>query len=240
MNLTLSGKPILHRVSFQLKPGELVAVVGEVGSGKSMLALSLLGETSASFDAFRIGNEDALRLSVIERRRRFGFVPQDGFVASASLRDNVVFNYGAGPEHDEEIRRSLRLSQFDIDRESLPEGLETEIGERGVNLSGGQRQRVALARAHFYDRPILILDDSLSAVDVDTEKKLLADLIEGDWKDRTRLLITHRLSVLPDVHRILFLEHGRLTADGTFEELLRSSDAFRAFVDVLSRQKVGS
>jgi len=104
-----------------------------------------------------------------------------------------------------------------------------------VNLSGGQRQRVALARAHFLRRPILLLDDCLSAVDVDTERKLISELIDGAWKDRTRLLITHRLSVLEKVDRVLFVEDGQIVATGKFEDLLRTSAKMRDFVASVRR-----
>jgi ABC-type multidrug transport system fused ATPase/permease subunit len=129
----------------------------------------------------------------------------------------------------------LALAQFRIDGEHLQHGLETEIGERGVNLSGGQRQRVALARAHFLRRPVLLLDDCLSAVDVDTERRLISELIDGAWHDRTRLLITHRLSVLEKVDRVMFLEDGAIVASGTFEHLLATSQKVRDFVASVRR-----
>jgi ABC-type multidrug transport system fused ATPase/permease subunit len=246
LNLKAGARHLLNDVSFDVSEGEFVAIVGEVGSGKSLLVLSLAGETAATFDAFEMKEAgrpaiDALALSLDERRRKFAYVGQDGFVMSGSLRENVMFRYGDreaerdGDRDDRDVLNALALAQFRIDGEHLQNGLETEIGERGVNLSGGQRQRVALARAHFLRRPIFLLDDCLSAVDVDTERRLIGELIDGAWRGRTRLLITHRLSVLEKVDRILFIEDGSIVASGTFEELLATSKKVRDFVASVRR-----
>ena len=239
LSLEVNGRRLLRDIDLNIQAGELVAIVGEVGSGKSLLVLSLAGETAATFKSFDLltreaARVDALELPLNERRRRFAYVGQEGFVMSASLRENIMFRYGGSGE-DADVLRALELAQFRIDGEHLSNGLDTEIGERGVNLSGGQRQRVALARAHFLRRPILLLDDCLSAVDVDTERKLISDLIDGAWKDRTRLLITHRLSVLEKVDRVIFLEEGRVVAVGPFEDLVRTSAKVRDFVASVRR-----
>jgi len=239
LNLHAGGRHLLRDVNFDVREGEFVAIVGEVGSGKSLLVLSLAGETAATFESFEMRPAgaiayNALELSLDDRRRKFAYVGQDGFVMSATLRENVMFRYGGSGE-DEEVLRALALAQFRIDGEHLQHGLETEIGERGVNLSGGQRQRVALARAHFLRRPVLLLDDCLSAVDVDTERRLISELIDGAWHDRTRLLITHRLSVLEKVDRVMFLEDGAIVASGTFEHLLATSQKVRDFVASVRR-----
>jgi ABC-type multidrug transport system fused ATPase/permease subunit len=239
LSLEVGGRALLKNVDFDVKDGEFIAIVGEVGSGKSLLVLSLAGETAATFETLEMipkGGRaiDALKLPLDERRRLFAYVGQEGFVMSASLRENIMFRYGGSGE-DDEVLRSLALAQFRIDGEHLQNGLETEIGERGVNLSGGQRQRVALARAHFLRRPIFLLDDCLSAVDVDTERKLIGELIDGAWHDRTRLLITHRLSVLEKVDRVLFLDDGEIVASGPFEDLLKTSQKVRDFVASVRR-----
>ncbi|MNT09712.1 putative multidrug export ATP-binding/permease protein [compost metagenome] len=148
---------------------------------------------------------------------------------SASLRENVAFLYDIDPDRDPMVEESLRLAQFDLSTERVEKGLDTEIGERGVNLSGGQRQRVGLARVHFHGAPILLLDDCLSAVDVDTEKKLFEDLIMGAWQNRTRLLVTHRLSALNRVDRIYFMKDGKIVDVGSFDELLARSPEFREY-----------
>lgn len=232
--VTFDESDKLANLDFSIRAGEFVAVVGEVGSGKSLLVQALLGETKSSFAQYRIGNDDVGKRDASQRRQYFSFVPQDGFVMSATLRENIAFRYGV-EERDERIRRSLKLAQFDIATESARDGLATEIGERGVNLSGGQRQRVSLARSDYFDRPIVLLDDCLSAVDVDTEARLLRELILGAWKDKTRILVTHRLSVLEKVDRVFFLQNGRLVECGPFTELLERSSAVRDFVASLKR-----
>ena len=236
LSLSIRGEEILSDISFDVRPGELVAVIGEVGAGKSLLGLSLMGETGATFSRYRLGPMDAMKLDQGQRRRFFAYVPQDGFVMSASLRENVAFRYDCPPEEDPRLERSLELAQFALDTEYLSEGIGAEIGERGVNLSGGQRQRVSLARAHHADRPVIFLDDCLSALDVDTESQLLRDLILGEWRGKTRILITHRLSALAHVDRVLFMENGRIVEDGKYEDLLAKSERVRGFVATVAKE----
>ncbi len=238
LNLRIGDQEILSDVNFDVQEGEFVAVVGEVGSGKSMLALSLVGETGATFREFKIGDVDALKLSLHERRRYFGFVPQEGFVMSASLAENIVFEYEPQYDHEEKVRTSLKAAQFHLENEIQEKsGIRAEIGERGVNLSGGQRQRVSLARVHQFDRPIMLLDDCLSAVDVDTERQLLENLFNGEWKNRTKILVTHRLSVLNVVDSVFLMEGGKIVDSGPFEELLERSDRMREFVASVLRSE---
>lgn len=229
LNLRIDGHQILSDISFDVKHGEFVCFVGEVGSGKSLLLLSLLGETGADFQMYKIGENDGKNLPLDQLRQFFTFVPQEGFIMSASLRENVALDYELGSQKDAEIIRSLQRAQFDPTSERLQYGLDTEIGERGVNLSGGQRQRVSLARVDFYQAPIVLLDDCLSAVDVDTEEKLHATLLNGAWKDRTRILVTHRLTILDKADRIFFLKDGKIRSSGSFKKLLNQDEEFRVF-----------
>lgn len=233
LQLTISGKQVLHHIDLRIREGEFVAIVGEVGSGKSLLLLSLLGETGAQADRYVIQGLDVATMSLQDLRKNFAYVPQEGFIMSATLRENVAFLYDVEPEQDSEIEESLRLAQFEVFSERVENGLATEIGERGVNLSGGQRQRVSLARVHFQKAPIMLLDDCLSAVDVDTEEKILVQLLTGAWEDRTRLLVTHRLSVLQRVDRILFMQEGRLLDQGTYSELMARSALFRDYTQTV-------
>lgn len=233
LNSTINGQNLLKNISFEIHPGEFIAIVGEVGCGKSLLLLSLMREIQATFGQYKVkfNNEefDALSLKTSELRSHFAFVSQEGFVMSATLRQNALFEYDVETAFDAEIMRVLNVAQFNIQKETLSDGLETEIGERGVNLSGGQRQRVALARAALANRPILLLDDCLSAVDVDTEKQLIDHLFFDEWKNQTRVLVTHRLSVLTHADRIFFMKEGQISAIGTFEELIGTSRDFREY-----------
>lgn len=235
LRLEVGGHTLLDDLSFRLGSGEFVAVVGEVGSGKSLLLLSLLRETGARFHRYALDGRDALAMDNQEIRSHFAFVPQEGFIMSATLRDNVAFEYETTPLDDPRVLHSLGKAEFSLNEERVESGLAAEIGERGVNLSGGQRQRVSLARVHFAGSKILLLDDCLSAVDVDTEEKLVRGLLRGDWRHGTRLLVTHRLSVLPHVDRILFLKEGRIAAQGTFTELLMNPE-FAEFTASLEKK----
>lgn len=234
LTLEADGKPLLNDINLHLKKGSLVAVVGEVGSGKSLLLHSLVGGTGARFSRFAVDGRETKGPLDPTVRGSLAFVPQEGFTISASLRENVLFTYldGAlpGEATDASIRKSLLACQFDPARERVPHGLDSEIGERGVNLSGGQRQRIGLARAHYPNRAVILLDDCLSAVDVDTERRLIRQLIQGEWKNHTRLLATHRLSILPLCDEVIFLSDGKIELRGTYEELLARSAAFREFV----------
>ncbi|MEK2688185.1 ABC transporter ATP-binding protein [Bdellovibrio sp. GT3] len=236
LNLRIGSRHILKNMNFNIKDGEFVAVVGEVGSGKSLLLLSLLRETGAHFHSYRIGSLNALQQEPNSVRENFAYVPQEGFIMSATLRENVAFLYDIDPDRDNMVEESLKLAQFELSTERVEKGLGTEIGERGVNLSGGQRQRVSLARVHFHNAPIMLLDDCLSAVDVDTEHKLFESLLMGAWANRTRLLVTHRLSALNRVDRILFLEEGRIIDQGTFEELLARNEKFREYTTTVAKE----
>jgi ATP-binding cassette subfamily B multidrug efflux pump len=238
LNLKIGHHHLLKSISLDIQRNEFVSIVGEVGSGKSLLLLSLLGETGAEFDSFRIFGNDALKMPLDQLRQFFTFVPQEGFIMSSSLRENVAFEYGfSGSNTDEKILQALRSAQFDLSREKVESGLDTEIGERGVNLSGGQKQRVSLARVDFYKSPIVLLDDCLSAVDVDTENKLISDLINGSWQERVRLLVTHRLTVLEKSDRVIFLKDGAIAAQGKFQELLATSPAFREFAATVAHDQ---
>lgn len=227
---------LLDNVSFSLEPGEFAAIVGEVGSGKTLLLMSLLGETAAEVRNLKVGTQQMAEMSREARRAYFGFVPQDGFVMSANLRENVVFRYDAGSEYDAGVLKALRAAQFDPSSEGITDGLATEFGERGVNLSGGQRQRVGLARAAYLSRPVVLLDDALSAVDVETEKLLFETLLFGEWRKTTRLMVTHRLSVLERVDRVIFMRGGKIHDQGKFDELVARNVDFREFVSSMDHK----
>ncbi len=238
LNLKISGKQVLKNITFNAAPGEFLAIVGEVGSGKSLLLLSLLAETGANFAKYQIGENDVRQIPLDQLRQFFTFVPQEGFIMSASLRENVAFEYEYSSDADCEVLKALEHVHFNFQQERVKDGLDTEIGERGVNLSGGQKQRVSLARVDFYKAPIILLDDCLSAVDVDTERKIVDFLLLKEWGTRTRILATHRLTVLEKVDRILFLKNGELIAQGKYADLLRENEEFRHYTATIKQSSV--
>lgn len=240
LNLKIHGQSLLTGINIELQEGEFSAVVGEVGSGKSLLFQSLLAEAPAHFKSYRLLGEDMSTRTKPEIRRHFAFVPQEGFTMSATLLENVSFDYhlsGTSEDLRQEIENALRLSEFRSAQERLASGLTTEIGERGVNLSGGQKQRISLARAVYSKAPILLLDDTFSALDTDTENKLIEGLFATRWKNRTCLLATHRLSVLSKVNRIYFMGDGRIIDVGTWNELRGRSKAFNDFVHTVEARE---
>ncbi len=236
-NLTTSheGKILLQDISLRIAQGEFVAIIGAVGAGKSLFLNSLLKDTQSTYGSYKIFGKDALAMPLETLRSHCAYVSQDGFMMSASLKDNVAFQYNSARQIEEAVSNSLDKAQFAPDLRRLEGGLSAELGERGVNLSGGQRQRIGIARAHFYDRSIFLLDDCLSALDVETEQKLTSVLLQKEWAGRTRVLVTHRLSVLPLVDKIFFFSNGTLLAEGTYEKLNEDSAEFRHFVTSLAK-----
>ena len=233
LNLKLKGKRILDDVSLTVHNHEKIALVGEVGSGKSMMLYSLLRESGASFGQYYLFGNDTQKMSDEQLHQYYSLVAQEGFVLSATLAQNIFLDFETETGLSSRITESLDLAEFNDDLQKLPEGLETEIGERGVNLSGGQRQRVNLARGLYFERPILLLDDCFSALDVDTEKRLIHTLVHDEFKEKTMIIATHRLSLLNHVNRIMFINAGKIVAQGTYEELLESCPAFVVFTESL-------
>ncbi len=219
-----NGEPSLDEVSFKVAAGQTVAIVGQTGSGKTSLVKLVNRTYDVSGGQVLVDGVDVRAWNLETLRRNVSMIEQDIFLFSRSVRENIAFGYQtAALEQVEEAGRAAQVEEF-ID--SLPEGYQTVIGERGVTLSGGQRQRLALARAFLTNPRILILDDSTSAIDSATEDKIQR-AIYAAARGRTTLIITHRLSQIRWADLILVLRKGCLVACGTHEQLMQSSEAYR-------------
>ncbi|MFQ5745924.1 MAG: ABC transporter ATP-binding protein [Gemmatimonadota bacterium] len=216
---------VLRDVSFEVRPGQTVAVVGATASGKSTLGSLIPRLYDATEGVVRLDGTDVRRIPLSELRAAVSVVPQEAFLFSTELRKNIVMDgrgdgaAGSAASEAERLERALSIAQLERTLEVLPDGLETRLGERGVNLSGGQKQRTALARALVRDTPVLVLDDALSAVDTVTERAILSGL-RAFMRDRTSLIISHRVSAVAGADLILVLEDGRLVETGTHDQLL--------------------
>ncbi|HEY2148596.1 MAG TPA: ABC transporter ATP-binding protein, partial [Pirellulales bacterium] len=208
-------RPVLDDVSALIEPGEVIALVGRTGVGKSTLAKLLLRFYDPTDGRLLLDGLDLRDLDLTWLRRQVGVVLQDPIIFSASIAENIAF--GRPGATREQIETAARQGQLDEFVRSLPEGYDTELGERGVNLSGGQRQRLAIARAFIKDAPILVLDEPTSSLDSQTEESLLEALYEL-MQGRTTIIIAHRLSTVRMADRILVLDQGRIVEEGPHRE----------------------
>ncbi|CAN0396807.1 unnamed protein product [Phaeothamnion confervicola] len=215
-----SDRPALENLSFELRPGGTLGIVGEVGSGKSTLTRLLLRLFEPPVGSIRLDGEDITSLNLRQLRQQLAWVEQEAFLFSRTLRENLQL---AG---DRDFQEAARQAQLHEEVMTFPDGYETLLGERGVLLSGGQRQRLSLARALLKSAPILVLDDTLSAVDAHTESRILASLRERRGQ-QTLIVISHRVSSVRDLDEILVLENGRVVQRGTHEQLLADSGLYR-------------
>jgi ATP-binding cassette, subfamily B, multidrug efflux pump len=217
LDFAYDGEPVLEGVNLHIPAGTSLAVVGPTGSGKSTLVEILLHMYPVRSDSVFIDGVDLNRYSLKHLRGAIGYVPQETFLFSDTLRANIAF--GADDFAEEEVVAAATRSRLSADLMDLPKGFDTILGERGVNLSGGQKQRTALARAIMRNPPILILDDSFSSVDTGTEEEILREL-ETVMTDRTTILVGHRVSTVMAADRIVVLKDGRIVEEGTHAELL--------------------
>ena len=219
-----TGRTVLDGIDLDIDPGTTVALIGHTGSGKTTLASLVPRFYDVTEGAVEIDGVDVRDIAVRSLRGEIGLVPQDPFLFSASVRENIGF--GRLDATDEQIEHAARLAQAHEFVAELPDGYDTVIGERGITLSGGQRQRIAIARALVVDPRILIFDDATASVDATTEAKIKLGLREA-MKGRTTIIIAHRLSTISLADEIIVLDGGTIAARGTHDDLLASSPVYR-------------
>jgi ATP-binding cassette subfamily B protein len=211
------ARPALAGISLEVKPGQTVGIVGSVGSGKSTLVSAIPRLLEVPDGTVLIDGHDVNRIPLALLRSSCAVVPQDSFLFSTTIEENIRFGCPDAPRAH--VREAARRAHVLDDIEEFPDSFETVVGERGITLSGGQRQRIALARALALDPAILILDDALSSVDAATEEGILKEL-RSARAGRTCFIVAHRLSAVRDADFILVLDEGRMVEQGTHEDLV--------------------
>jgi len=212
-------REVLRGISFRIPAGSTVALVGPTGSGKSTILSLLCRLYDPTGGEILVDGVPLARLDLDRLRAAIGLVPQEAFVFSETIAENIALGIGPGEPVEDRIREAAAIARLDEAIAAFPDGFETRLGERGINLSGGQRQRATLARAIARDPRILILDDALSAVDTHTEAEIL-DGLRQVLRDRTAIIVSHRVTAVMDADMILVLDDGRIVEQGTHAELI--------------------
>jgi ABC-type multidrug transport system fused ATPase/permease subunit len=224
-----AGQPILHNVSLTTRPGETVALVGPSGAGKTTLVSLIARFYDPTEGRVLLDGKDLRDLPLAGLRDQISIVFQDTFLFAASIRENIAF--GREGASESEILAAARAANAWEFIEPLPEGLETQVGERGVRLSEGQKQRLAIARALLRDPRILILDEPTSALDARSEH-LLQTALDNLMRGRTTFVIAHRLATVQQADQIVVLEHGRVVEQGTHTELLQRGGLYHELFEL--------
>ncbi|PEJ57791.1 multidrug ABC transporter ATP-binding protein [Bacillus sp. AFS002410] len=210
---------ILKDVNFEAKQGETIAIIGSTGSGKTSLVQLIPRLYDVTAGSILMDGVNIQRLPLLELRKKIGMVLQESFLFTGSIRDNIAF--GKSDATQEEIEEAATVAQAHDFISKLPDGYETKIGQRGVNLSGGQKQRISIARALLIKPPVLILDDSTSALDLNTEKRL-RDSLSHLMNDSITFLIAQKISSVVNAEKILVMEDGAIVGSGTHQELMKT------------------
>jgi ATP-binding cassette, subfamily B, multidrug efflux pump len=213
-----NGNRVLNNINLKIRHGETLAIVGHVGCGKSTLVNLLPRMINPNEGEVFIDGIDVRKMPLRMLRQKIGFIPQEIYLFSTSIQENIRF--GREEASDAEVLEAARISRLCNDFNELPDGYNTLLGEKGVNLSGGQKQRVAIARGVILKPKILVLDDALSSVDADTEREILIGLKEV-MRERTSIVISHRISAIKDADRIIVLENGSIVEEGDHAALLK-------------------
>ena len=219
--------PVLANVSFQIKAGEMVGILGRTGSGKSSLVELLLHLYDVKPGMLAFDGVDSLSLSMESLRNAIGYVPQDNFLFSDTIANNIAFGLKTTDIND--IESVAKLADVHDNVKGFKDGYQTILGERGVTVSGGQKQRLSIARALAKNPPILILDDSVSAVDTKTEEAIIANL-RTIRKGKTTIMVAHRISTVRKLDKIILLDQGKLVAIGSHDDLMKSSSLYQDMV----------
>ena len=224
------GQPILHDVSIEAKPNTVVAFAGPSGGGKSTIFSLLERYYQPTSGQVTIGGSDVQNLSLQDWRSQIGYVSQDSAIMAGTIRHNLTYGFDK-TFTDEQLWHVLHLAYADQFVREMSDGLDTQVGERGVKVSGGQRQRLAIARAFLRDPQILMLDEATASLDSESEamvQQALGELMKG----RTTLIIAHRLSTIVDADNIYFIDHGRVSGHGTHQELMDRLPLYRDYVKI--------
>jgi ABC-type multidrug transport system fused ATPase/permease subunit len=224
--------PALKRVNVDAPPGQITAILGAPGSGKSTIVSLLPRFYDVTGGQITIDDKDIRDFTLQSLRRNVGIVQQDVYLFSATIRDNIA--YGSMNASFEDVVRAAKIAQLHDQIMSFPDGYDTWVGERGVTLSGGQRQRLSIARTVLINPPVLILDDSTSSVDVETERLIHRAMIDV-MKGRTTFVIAHRLSTVREAHLILVLRDGEIVEQGSHEELMARRGVYRDIYELQLR-----
>jgi ATP-binding cassette subfamily B protein len=227
----------LHNVSFKINAGENVGIVGKTGSGKTTIVDLILRTYNVEDGCLFVDGKDVNSVTIRSLREGCAYVPQDNFLFSDTITANIAFGM---EEYDTDaVTEAAKLSDVHGNIIEFSEGYSTVLGERGVTVSGGQKQRISIARALLRNAPILILDDSVSAVDTKTEKAILENL-SNTRKGMTTLLIAHRISTIEKMDKILFVEDGTVAAVGTHTHLYETNSEYRKMVDLQKLEEEGA
>lgn len=219
---------VLRNVSFTIQPGESVGIVGKTGSGKTTIVDLILRTYNVPDGTLFLDDQDVNTISIHSVREACAYVPQDNFLFSDTIARNIAFAFGSAGE--KEIVKAAEMADVHGNIAEFKEGYETVLGERGVTVSGGQKQRISIARALLKDAEILIMDDSVSAVDTGTERTILGNLKEREG--RTTILIAHRISTVEQMDKIIFVDNGEVMAVGAHKVLYETCEEYRKMVDL--------
>ena len=232
--MVMDGKTVLKDINLDIPYGKKVGIVGGTGSGKSVLLESLVRIHDLTGGRIEINNVDVRDYTLDSLRANFSYVFQDVFLFSNTIDSNIAY---AEPDIERrQIVNAAKHAQAHNFIKGLPERYDTIVGERGLGISGGQKQRVSIARALLKDAPVIVLDDSTSALDVNTEKRLLAD-IKANYPDKTMLISAHRLSSVVDCDEILYMQDGMIVERGTFDELMKMNGHFANVYNVQEAER---